>query len=82
MNKYPRLAVYNTGFGLAISEEDGPEIPAWARHDFLKIKAPDSDLPGEVWDHQWTQNQKVAEALVDALNEKNGYEKITYDEHR
>lgn len=75
--KYPRLAVYNTGFGLSISEYDGPEVPAYARRDFLKIAPPDSHLSQEDWDAEWEFIKKTANALVEALNEKNGYSILT-----
>jgi len=78
--KYPKLAVYNTGFGLAISAEAGPEVPAFLRQDFLKIKTPDSDLPSAVWDAQWEVIKQTANDLVAALNEKNGYIRCEYCE--
>lgn len=72
--KYPKLAVYNTGYGLAISVEDGNEIPAIYRQDFLKIKTPDDSLKGDAWDKQWELIKQTANDLVRALNKENGYE--------
>ena len=67
-----KLSVYDTGNGLAICQGiDEVEVPFMFLKDHIvaRIRAPDNNLPMDVWEKQFEKQKELLNKMADAYNE-------------